>query len=128
MVELRKYAKKLQDAIGKKDAAGKNSADGIIENHWLETAVGELNTMSFECARELESEIGRFQGKNGYPDGQPPELAPPSRLLALHLILSYWLRWVMTEKHGDGKPVFTWDRIKEAYMSGRELSKHNEVP
>jgi hypothetical protein len=128
MVDFRKYAKRLQDALGKEYSAGRNSVDSIDEDQWLKVVVGELNKMSFECAKELEPEIGRLQGKAGYPDGQPPEVAPPSRILALHLILSYWLGWVMTEKHGDGKPVFSWDRIQEAYMAGRELSEHNETP
>jgi hypothetical protein len=84
----------------------------------------ELSRISIQRSQDLESEIGRYP-KPGVPGGQPLEEAPPTRLLALHLILSYWLGWVMTEKHGDGKPVFTWDRIHQAYMAGRELAKHN---
>lgn len=127
MVDLRKYGKRIQDVLGKEYAPGRNSVDSINEDHWLTVVMSELNRISFDCAKELEPDIGRLQGKEGYPDGQPPELAPSSRFLALHLVLSYRLGWVMTEKHGDGKPVFSWDRIQEAYMTGRELSKRNGI-
>jgi hypothetical protein len=129
MVELRKYATRLNDAIGKKyPPTGKNSADVINEGHWLEAVIVELHKMSLDCARELEPEIGRLKGKEGFPDGQPSELSPPPRLLALNLILSYWLGWVMAEKHGDSPPVSAWNRIEKAYKAGQELSENNEVP
>jgi hypothetical protein len=35
--------------------------------------------------------------KPSYPHGQGCEKAPPTRLLTLDLILSYWLGWVMNE-------------------------------
>ena len=129
MVELRKYAKALGEALGKEHSPGKNFAYYIDEKHWLKMVVSELSNLSVECAQELQRDIGLYPKKTlEYPDGQPLEVAPPTRLLCLNLILSYWLGWVMTEKHGDGKPVFTWDRIQEAYMAGRELSKRNETP
>lgn len=131
MVDLKKYAKSLQEAIGKRDSSGKNSADRIVEEHWLEVVVKELNNMSFECARELEKETGRYP-KPGYPDGQPLEEAPPTRLLSLNLILSYWLGWLNNEKKLDAsfpyQPFKAWTRIEEAYMTGRALSVAKKRP
>jgi hypothetical protein len=122
MIELRKYAKRIQDKIGET-----KSADGITEGPWWETVVKEINQMSIECARELEKETGRYP-KPGYPDGQPLEQAPPTRILAHTLILSFWLGWVNNEKGMDLPPFNAWDRLQNAYKYGRELSKRNEVP
>jgi hypothetical protein len=124
VVELRKYAKAIQDSLAKKHSPDKNFVDYINENQWLDNVVKDIDKLSFECAKELQKGIGVYpKYTTEYPEGQPLELAPPTRLLCLNLILSYWLGWVMTEKHGDEKPVSTWDRIQEAYMAGRNLSK-----
>jgi hypothetical protein len=123
MVELRKYFQRLQDKIGET-----KSADGIVEGPW-ETVVRELNQMSLECARELEKEIGPYpKGGPAHPEiTQPCEQSPPIRLLALNLILDYWLGFIMTEKNAEGKPVFTSKRIQEAYNAGKNLSEKKEV-
>jgi hypothetical protein len=48
------------------------------------------------------------------------EEAPPTRLLALNLILSYWLGWIDGSKthylHADPS---AWERIEEAYNAGK---------
>jgi hypothetical protein len=103
MVELRRYASKINEVNGIKDDSGKNSTDEIIEKHWLEIVVEELNKMSLDCAKDLEMETGRYP-KPGWPDGQPLEKAPPTRLLALTLVLCYWLGWVNNEKYMDAQP------------------------
>jgi hypothetical protein len=129
MVELRKHAKVIEEALAKEHSPNKNFADYIDENQWLDKVVKDIDKTSWECAREFQKEIGLYpKPTTEYTKGQPPEVAPPTRLLCLNLILSYWLGWVMTEKHGDGKPVFSWDRIQDAYMAGRDLSKRNERP
>ena len=46
MIELRKYVRSLQEAIGKEYSPKKKSADSIDESHWLELVVKELNKMS----------------------------------------------------------------------------------
>ena len=125
MVELRKHAKVIEGALAKEHSPNKNFADYIDEYQWLDKVVKDIDKTSLECARELQKEIGLYPKP---PEGQPPEMAPPMRLLCLNLILNYWLGWIMTEKHGDGKPVFSWDRIQDAYMAGRDLSKRNEKP
>jgi hypothetical protein len=48
--------------------------------------------------------------------------APPTRLLALGLILAYWLGWIDNEKDLDDMPVNAWNRLCEAYIAGRALS------
>ena len=127
MVELRKFAHDLENVIGIKAPSGKNSADEINEEHWLDVVTSKLNSMSIECARELEKETGKYPKPN-YPDGQPLEKAPPTRLLALNLVISYWLGWVNNEKNADGPPLKAWTRIQEGYMAGRLLSESHEVP
>lgn len=87
--------------------------------------------MSIECARELEKETGPYPKHTlEFPNGQPLEKAPPTRLLSLVLILSYWLSWVNNEKQMDeGLPYLSfkaWDRIQEACMAGRRLSEQKD--
>jgi hypothetical protein len=125
MVELRKYFDGLQDKLGETE-----SADRIIEGRWLDV-MKELNQKSLECAKELQLETRGIYRKD---DTQGNllyylcyEEAPPTRLLALNLILSYWLGWISNEKKLDGDPVFAWDKIKGAYMAGRDLSERKEV-
>ena len=131
MVELRKYAKAIQDLVGKEHSPNKNFADYIDEKQWLPTVVKELDKLSLECAKELEKETGTYPKFNSeYPNGQPLEIAPPTRILSLSLILCYWLGWVNNEKNLDAglpyQPFKAWDRILKAYMAGRELSRRNE--
>jgi hypothetical protein len=92
MAELRKYFDRLQNKLGET-----KSADKIIEGPWWEVVVRELNKMSFEY-----------------------EEAPPTRILALSLILSYWLGWLDASKthYLDREPVAAWRRIGEAYKKG----------
>ena len=47
MVDLSKYAKRLGEAIGEKDSSGKNAADRIVEEPWLEVVVKKIIKMSF---------------------------------------------------------------------------------
>lgn len=49
------------------------------------------------------------------------EESPPTRLLALNMILSYWLGWLDASKshHLDIEPIFAWKRIDEAYNKGK---------
>lgn len=132
MVELRKFAHELEDVIGKRAPSGKSSADEINEEFWFDLVISKLNTMSMECARELEKETGTYpKYTSEYLKGQPLEKAPPTRLLSLSLILSYWLGWVNNEKCMDAlepQPFRAWTRIQEAYMAGRLLSNSDQVP
>jgi hypothetical protein len=128
MVELRKYAKRIQDVLGVGYAPKKNSVDSIEESHWLSVVVSELNKLSLECARELEQETGKYP-KYGSPGTQPLEEAPPTRLLALSLVINYWLGWVNNEKLMDAatpQPFKAWDRIQQAYLTGRELQSETK--
>jgi hypothetical protein len=126
MIELRKFAHELNQVIGINAPYGRNPADEINEKHWFELVINKLNTMSIDCARELQVETGTYP-KPGHPVGQHIEKAPPTRLLSLCLILSYWLGWVSNEKHMDSEPVKAWTRIEEAYMARRLLSEIRQV-
>jgi hypothetical protein len=119
MAELRKYFDRLQNKLGET-----KSADKIIEGPWWEVVVRELNKMSFECAKELQVETGQPYSKYK-TDGTLAydlkyEEAPPTRILALSLILSYWLGWLDASKthYLDREPVAAWRRIGEAYKKG----------
>ena len=80
MVDLRKYARRLQGALGKENAAGGNSADRIDEGVW-KGVIEELDKMSIECAKEIQQETGLTynkparEGKAAYTLGF--EEAPP---------------------------------------------------
>lgn len=116
----KKYFDKLQEKIGQT-----RSADRIEEGSWWEVVVRELNRLSYDYARELQVETGKPYSKY-YTDGRlaydlPYEESPPTRLLALNLILSYWLGWLDTSRshYLDSEPISAWRRIEEAY-EGRE--------
>jgi hypothetical protein len=125
IVDLRKYAKRLQDALGKEYSPRMNFVDEISDGPWFETVVRELDQMSIDCAREVEKETGKFP-KYSSLGTQPLEKAPPTRILVLSLVINYWLGWVNNEKLMDAstpQAFKVWDRIYKAYMTGRELSK-----
>jgi hypothetical protein len=50
---------------------------------------------------------------------------PPSRLLALSIPVVAWLGWVSHQKRGD---IYNWEKIKEAFDYGRNLSLSGERP
>lgn len=85
-----------------------------------------VESASLECAKELQTETGKPYSKF-YADGTlaydlPYEEAPPIRLLALNLIISYWLGWLDASKTHDlhKEPVAAWRRIEEAYNRGKD--------
>jgi hypothetical protein len=93
MVDVTKYFDGLQHRIGTTHSANK-----ILEGPWWEEVVRGLNQISYYCARELQLETAKPYSKY-YSDGRhaydlPYEESPPTRLLSLNLILSYWLGWL----------------------------------
>lgn len=86
--KLEEYFDRLQRKLGEID-----SVDKILEGPWWDVVVKELNHMSYYCARHLQLETERPYRKE-FTNGKlmydsPYEEAPPTRLLALNLILSY---------------------------------------
>jgi hypothetical protein len=72
----------------------------------MQEIVKVLSDTAIECAQELQKEDEKEghvyykpsrNGKPGYVLGH--EKAPPTRLLALDLILSYWIGWI-SQTHG----------------------------
>jgi hypothetical protein len=125
MIKLERHFDRLQTALGKKNTSGKNSADRIDEELWWNTGMRELNQASYECADELQEETGQPYTKE-YSNGTKNydlnyEKAPPTRLLALSLILNYWLGFHDASRNHylHEEPVAAWRRIKEAYDSGK---------
>jgi hypothetical protein len=125
MVDLKKYHDRLQNKI--REAM---SADKILEGPWWEVVIKDLNLMSYYCARDIALETKGSCDKN-YLDGTlayklPYEEWPPMRLMALTLIVSYWLGWISTS-HGlkDGSSL-----IQGAYTAGlteylNSINAHN---
>jgi hypothetical protein len=95
--------KRIENSIGESKAA-----DGIQEESWWNIVIKEINLVSQKPDRIL-----------GY------EEAPPMRLLALTIVLSAWIGWIMNEKGGH---LNSWQKIEEAYNYGRQLSLDKEIP
>ncbi len=110
--------KRLQDALGESKAA-----DRIEEEPWWNIVMKELNSISKDSARELQSETGEPYHKPNHD--LPYEEAPPIRLFALNIALSAWIGWVMSEKRGH---PYNWQKIEEAYNYGRRLSADKQTP
>ena len=118
MTDYRAYMKRLHVSLGLSKAP-----DGIQEESWWNIVMKELDIISRECSKELQRETGQPYYK---PDRNLAyEEAPPMRLLALTVVLSAWIGWVMTEKQGH---PYSWNKIEEAYNYGRQLSIDNQVP
>jgi hypothetical protein len=119
-MEHRRCFDRLQIKIGETKSADRN-----IEGPWWDIVMRELNQTSIECAKELQTETGKPYSKY-YTDGMHAydlsyAEAPPTRLLALNLIISYWLGWLDASKthYLDKEPVSAWKRIEEAYNMGK---------
>lgn len=121
----RNYMRRIEEKIGQIRAA-----DGIQEGPWLDTVMRGLSEISKDCALDLQKEIGGAWDKGSYFQGLHE--APPTRLLALEIVLASWLGWIMREKEkGDDQPLSAkdcWRRIEEAYLYGVELSRNRERP
>jgi hypothetical protein len=113
MVNLKEYFEKVQTVIGSTE-----SADKIVEDRWLEV-VKVLSQTAIKCAKELQREESSAYYKPPR-DGKPGYIldydkAPPTRLLALNLILSYWIGWI-SQTHGLSEAM---GKILEAYSMGK---------
>ena len=120
VVVFTRYFEGLLNTIGKIDAASR-----INEDVWLEEVIKGLNLASYNCADDLQKETGEPYTKYHIDGTKAYDLdygeAPPTRLLAMTLILSYWLGWLDASKthNVDSEPVAAWRRIKEAYEKGK---------
>ena len=125
-MNYRCYMKRIESALGKIKAA-----EGVQENPWQEVVVRELNEISKDCAKELQTETGQICNKGDYQLGL--DEWPPTRILSLMLVLSAWTGWIMHEKHGssDEHPFSSrvcLRMIQEAYDYGVHLSVHKRTP
>jgi hypothetical protein len=108
MVHEEEYFNKLQEVIGET-----KSAD-MINERWNEV-LERLDQLSIEYAKELQAETRiRFQKNEQQLDIW---LFPPCRLLAMNLILSYWVGWISTPKKLYS--ASDWKRIEDAYNNGK---------
>ncbi|MPZ08033.1 MAG: hypothetical protein GEU26_16725 [Nitrososphaeraceae archaeon] len=108
MVNEEKYFIELQKILGET-----RSAD-IINERWNEV-LERFDQLAIEYAREIQAGTGVRYVK----DGQARDilLFPPHRLLAMNLILSYWLGWLSIPK--SLHLVSDWSRIQDAYHKGK---------
>jgi hypothetical protein len=113
MVDFKKYHERIERKIGEAMAA-----DKILEGPWWDVVIRDLNLMSYHCARELELQFKTPVEKKYLDDTLayklPYEEWPPMRLMALNVILSYWLGWI-SPTHGPNDGL-QW--ILEAYTVG----------
>jgi hypothetical protein len=58
MIDFKRHFKRLQDALGVKNALGKNCADMVDEGLWW-NVMHQMNQASIEAADELQRETGR---------------------------------------------------------------------
>ena len=108
MVNEVKYFEEMQKIIG-----DTKSADRVNE-HWNEV-LERLDELSIEYAKELQTETRIRYEKNA--ELCDIWLFPPFRLLAMNLILSYWIGWLSVPK--SLHLVSDWKRIEDAYDKGR---------
>jgi predicted DNA-binding transcriptional regulator len=129
MVEIKmnflKYMDRIEDKIGQKfGLTDTNSADRIIAEPWFDVVIREINQISMEVAKEIQQEV-RIEIDKGSYNLQLHE-APFTRLLALEIVLSAWLGWILNEKQPDKtKPLSApecFKRIQSAYDYGQKLS------
>jgi hypothetical protein len=110
MVDVRRYFYKLQAILGKT-----GSAD-MINSRWSEV-LACLDRISIEYANELQKETRYVYEK---PSGSgilyDLERFPPNRLMAMNIILSYWIGWHSIPKKLND--VSDAQRIEEAYIVG----------
>jgi hypothetical protein len=59
MIDFQKHIKRLEAALGVKNASGKNCVDIIDEQLWQEHVMKALNEISKESAEELRQETGK---------------------------------------------------------------------
>jgi hypothetical protein len=102
-----------------------------FKSPWQEVVVRELNEISIDCAKDLQTETGQISNKGDYQLGL--DEWPPTRILSLMLALSAWVSWVMHEKHGSSaeKPFSSrvcLQMIQEAFGYGVHLSVHKQIP
>ena len=114
MVNEQVYFQKLQEIIDKT-----NSVD-MINERWSEV-LEKLDQLSIEYCKELQAETGASYEKNGKHDIW---LFPPFRLLAMNLILSYWIGWISVPKKLN--LVSDWRRIEAAYSNGKDAFFEHE--
>jgi hypothetical protein len=117
--------KRIESVLGKIKAA-----DEIQENQWQEVVGRELNEISKDCAKELQTETGQSCNKGDYELGL--DEWPPTRILSLILVLSAWVGWIMHEKHPSEEQSFSsracLRMIQEAFDYGVHLSVHKQIP
>jgi hypothetical protein len=117
MINEEGYFNKLQEIIGET-----NSGD-MINERWSEV-LERLDQLSIEYTKELQKDTGATYKKK--KNGQPFDiwLFPPCRLLAMNLILSYWVGRISTPK--QLYLVSDWKRIQDAYTNGKDAFVEHE--
>jgi hypothetical protein len=76
--------KRIESVLGRIKAA-----DKVQENQWQEVVGRELNEISKDCAKELQTETGQIWNKGDYKLGL--DESPPTRILSLILVLSVFI-------------------------------------
>lgn len=124
-MDVRPYLRRIECALGEVRAA-----DGIREDEWFEVVMRELSSICGDLATEMQQESGGTWDKGAYQ--LEFRKAPPTRLLALEIVLAAWLGWVMHEKHPAPDQALSAQEclkmVQEAFGQGMELSKSRQRP
>ena len=125
-MDYRPYMKRIESALETIKVCRQNPGEPRQE-----IVVKELNQISKDCAKELQTETGQTGNKGDYQLGL--DEWPPTRILSLLLTLSAWVGWIMHEKHGSSeeKPFssrVSLQMIQEAFGYGVHLSVHKQIP
>ena len=114
MVNEDRYFDELQKIIGETGCAD------VINERWPEV-IDRLNKLSIEYCNEIQVEEAaqriKYEKSAGSGMYYDLEKLPPVRLLAMNLILSYWIGW-----HSIPKQLYLvsdWTRIEDAYNKGK---------
>ncbi|MGH9985957.1 MAG: hypothetical protein ACRD8W_18605 [Nitrososphaeraceae archaeon] len=108
MEGIKRYFYKLQNIIGETSSADE------INDRWTEV-LNRLDEISVEYAKELQGET-KIKYLKFEKEHEDIWQFPPFRLLAMNIILSYWVGWLSVPKklvHASAA-----ERIGEAYNIG----------
>ena len=123
-MDYRKYMRQIENKLGEVHAG-----DFIEENSWFNIVIRGLDEISRKCAIDLQHETNVKLIKPTYQ--LTLDKTPPTRLLALEIVLASWLGWIINEKAQADSPLSSSEclkRIEEAYNFGVSLSKNGQRP
>jgi hypothetical protein len=135
-INFLKYIERLEDKINQdiQRIEGTDKSDNFAhriadERLWFDFVIKEINQVSMEIAKDIESQVELRVLKSDYIAS--PHEVPFTRLLAMEIFLSAWLGWKLNEmtfaddKASKGAPLSapnSFKLIQAAFNYGERLS------